>query len=116
MERSLKKLAAAGGAHVVLGADSGVRDHFFGYAEQRELELMVAAGLSPAQAIVAATSRAAEVLGLGDVGSLAVGNSADFIVLDADPLADIANTRRIADVYLRGARVDRPALRAGWAE
>ena len=115
MERSLKKLAAAG-AHVVLGADSGVRDHFFGYAEQRELELMVAAGLSPAQAIVAATSRAAEVLGLGDVGSLAVGKSADFIVLDADPLADIANTRRIADVYLRGGRVDRPALRAGWAE
>ena len=115
MERSLRKLAAAG-ARVVLGADSGVRDHFFGYAEQRELELMVAAGLTPAQAIVAATSRAAEALGLGDAGSLAAGKSADFLVLDADPLADIANTRRIADVYLRGARVDRPALRAGWAE
>ncbi len=115
MERSLEKLAAAG-ARVVLGADSGVRDHFFGYAEHRELELMVAAGLTPAEAIVAATSRAAAVLGLRDVGSLAAGKSADFIVLDADPLDDITNTRRIGAVYLRGAPVDRPALRAGWAE
>ena len=115
MERSLAKLAAAG-ARVVLGADSGVRDHFFGYAEHRELELMVAAGLTPAEAIVAATSRAAAVLGLRDVGSLAAGKSADFIVLDADPLDDITNTRRIGAVYLRGAPVDRPALRAGWAE
>ena len=115
MERSLEKLARAG-ARVVLGADSGVRDHFFGYAEHRELELMVAAGLTPAQAIVAATSRAAEVLGLGDAGSLAAGKSADFIVLDADPLDAITNTRRIAAVYLRGAHVDRPGLRAAWAE
>ena len=115
LERSLEKLARAG-ARVVLGADSGVRDHFFGYAEHRELELMVAAGLTPAQAIVAATSRAAGVLGLGDGGSLAAGKSADFIVLDADPLDDITNTRRIAAVYLRGAHVDRPALRAGWRE
>ena len=115
MERSLAKLAAAG-ARVVLGADSGVRDHFFGYAEHRELELMVAAGLTPAEAIVAATSRAAAVLGLRDVGSLAAGKSADFIVLDADPLDDITNTRRLAAVYLRGAPVARPALRAAWAE
>ncbi len=115
LERSLQRLAAAG-AQVVLGADSGVRDHFFGYAEHRELELMVAAGLTPAQAIVASTSRAAEVLGLGNAGSLAAGRSADFIVLDADPLDDITNTRRISAVYLRGARVDRAALRAGWAE
>ncbi len=115
MERSLEQLAAAG-ARVVLGADSGVRDHFFGYAEHRELELMVAAGLTPAQAIVAATSRAAAVLGLADAGSLAAGRSADFIVLDADPLDDIKNTRRISAVYLRGARVDRAALRTAWAE
>jgi len=62
-------------------------------------------GLSPADAIVAATSRPAEALGLEDVGVLAVGRRADLVVLEADPLDDIRNVRRIADVYLRGVRV-----------
>ena len=114
MERSLARLHAAG-ASLVLGSDSGVQDHFYGFSAHRELELMVAAGLSPMDAIVTATSRSADRLGLDDSGRLAPGSRADFIVLDASPMDDVTNTRRIADVYLGGTAVDRGALRAGWA-
>ena len=112
MQRSLKKLADAG-ARLVLGADTGVQDHIQGFMEHRELELMVDAGLSPADAIVAATSRPAEVLGV-DTGLLAPGKRADFLVLDANPMDGIANTRQISAVYLKGQELDRNALRAGW--
>src|SRR3954470_19824203 len=67
MQRSVAKLNAAG-ARIILGSDTGLEDHFFGYAEQRELEQMVAGGMKPAQVIVAATSRSAEFLGLKDTG------------------------------------------------
>jgi imidazolonepropionase-like amidohydrolase len=73
------------------------------------MEDMVAAGMAPSQVITAATKTAAEFLRLNDHGTIAAGKSADFIVLDANPLDDIKNTRRIADVYLRGTRVDRAA-------
>jgi imidazolonepropionase-like amidohydrolase len=106
LQRSLAKLSAAG-ARIVLGSDTGLVDHFFGYAEQRELEAMVGAGMTPAQVITAATSRPAEFLKLKDRGSLAPGKKADFIVLDANPLADIRNTRRIAGVFFDGAEVRR---------
>jgi imidazolonepropionase-like amidohydrolase len=112
MQKSLAKLNAAG-ARIILGSDTGLEDHFFGYAEQRELEQMVAGGMTPAQVIVAATSRSAEFLGLKNTGSLAPGKSADFLVLDANPLDDIRNTRRIAKIYVGGREVDRAALRAG---
>jgi imidazolonepropionase-like amidohydrolase len=79
-----------------------------------ELENMVAAGFTPGEAIVAATRDAAAVLRLDQVGMVAAGKSADFIVLDANPLDDIANTRKIAKVYLRGQEVDRAGLRAKW--
>jgi imidazolonepropionase-like amidohydrolase len=79
-----------------------------------ELENMVAAGFTPGEAIVAATRDAAVVLRLDQVGMVAAGRSADFIVLDANPLDDIANTRKIAKVYLRGQEVDRAGLRAKW--
>ena len=113
MEASLAALHAAGAA-LVHGSDSGVQDHFYGFSAHRELELMVAAGLSPMDAIVTATSRSADRLGLDDAGRLTPGARADFIVLDANPLDDITHTRRIADVYLGGRAVDRAALRAGW--
>jgi imidazolonepropionase-like amidohydrolase len=63
---------------------------------------------------VAATSTNARLLHLDNQGTVAVGKSADFVVLEANPLDDITNTRRISRVYLAGQEVDRAALRAGW--
>ena len=82
LQRSVAKLSAAG-TNIILGCDTGLEDHFFGYAEQKELELMVDAGMTPMQVIVAATSRAAEYLRLPDRGTLAPGKRADFLVLEA---------------------------------
>jgi imidazolonepropionase-like amidohydrolase len=114
LQRSLAKLAAAG-ANIILGPDTGLEDQIFGYAEQKELGLMVEAGMTPAQVIVAATSRAAQFVGLADRGTLAPGKRADLLVLDANPLDDIRNTRRIAKLYIAGAEVDRAALKASLA-
>ena len=68
--------------------------------------------MTPAQVIVAATGNSAELMQMTDIGTVAVGKSADFIVLDANPLDEITNTRRIDAVYLRGMPVDRDALGA----
>ena len=113
MLRSLKKLSDAG-ATLVLGADTGIQDHIQGYMEHHELALIVEAGISPARAIQIATSAPAAVLGI-DSGLLAPGKRADFLVLDANPMYDITNTRRISAVYLNGHELDREALRAGWS-
>jgi imidazolonepropionase-like amidohydrolase len=112
LKQSVARLAPAGAA-IVLGPDTGLEDNFFGYTEHRELQLMNEAGMSPAQVIVAATGRAAQFMELGDRGVLAPGRRADLLVLDANPLDDIRNTRRIAKLYLAGAEVDRGALAAG---
>jgi imidazolonepropionase-like amidohydrolase len=74
-----------------------------------EMADMVASGMTPAQVIVAATRNSADLVRMTDAGTIAAGKSADFIVLDANPLDDISNTRRIASVYLRGTAVDRSA-------
>ena len=92
-----------------MGTDSGVS---VGWTAHTELRDMAGCGLTPMEVIVSATRVNAEILGLDDLGTVAAGKSASFVVLDADPLADIRNTRRIAAVYLRGAAVDRDALRA----
>jgi imidazolonepropionase-like amidohydrolase len=83
------------------------------WAPHLEMEDMVRSGMSPADVILAATLSSAHLVGLeSELGSVTPGKSADFIVLDADPLEDITNTRRIADVYLRGEALDREGLRA----
>lgn len=106
LQRSLARLARAG-ARIVLGGDTGLQDDPFGFAEHRELELMVGAGMTPMQAIVAATSTGADYLRLQSTGVLAPGRDADFMVLDGNPLDDIINTRRIAHVFLKGREVRR---------
>ena len=80
---------------------------YFGLSSHVEMESLVKAGLTPAEAIVAATRNSAQILGVADLGTIAGGKSADFLVLDANPLDNIANTRRINRVYLRGQQVDR---------
>lgn len=110
LERSLARLNRAG-ARLILGADTGLEDHLFGMAEQLELEAMVDAGMSPAEAIVAVTSRSAEYLQLKSKGTIRAGYDADFLVLDANPLDGIVNTRRISRVVLGGEEIDRVALR-----
>jgi imidazolonepropionase-like amidohydrolase len=103
--RNLAKLNAAG-VKIALGTDGNVA-----WAHHLEMEDMVASGITPAQVLTSATRNAAELLKINDAGTIAAGKSADFIVLDANPLDDIRNTRRIADVYLRGTTVDRAAIR-----
>jgi imidazolonepropionase-like amidohydrolase len=116
MREALARLLAAD-VHVTLGTDSGgLPDHFFGWAEHKELEVLVRMGMTPGQAIVAGTSRPAEHAGLTDLGTVTAGKSADLLVLDANPLDDIRNTQRISAVYLRGQRLDRSRLRAPWAK
>jgi imidazolonepropionase-like amidohydrolase len=103
--RNLAKMNAAG-VRVVVGTDGNTP-----YAPHVEMADMVAAGMTPAQVIVAATSSGAQFLKMTDTGAIDTNKSADFIVLDANPLTDITNTRRIAAVYLRGAAVDRSSYR-----
>ena len=114
MQRNLAKLNAAG-AVIGFGADSGaVPDYFHAYNTHRELQLMVEAGMTPVQALTAVTVTSAEFLRLTDHGTLDAGKTADFLVLDGDPLSDIANTRKIAKVYLRGQELDRAAMRTAF--
>jgi len=104
-QQNLKKLFDAG-VNVGFGTDSGaLPGRIPGFAEHRELELMVQAGLTPMQAITAATGENAKLLHTPDRGTIAVGKRADLLVLDADPLVDIRNTQRIFAVYHDGRSV-----------
>jgi imidazolonepropionase-like amidohydrolase len=109
--RSLAKLSRAG-VTIALGDDSGIQNSFPGYAALRQLERMAESGMTRQQVLVAATRTAAEVLRLDDMGSIGPGKSASFVVLDANPLDNLANARKISKVYLRGQEIDRAALRA----
>jgi len=107
----------ATGVKLVLSTDTGLHPgHTFGSGEHVEIARWVQLGLPASQAIVAATKTPAELMGLSDLGTLAPGKRASFIVLDANPLDNIRNTRAIADVYLDGVKVDRAALRRKWQQ
>ena len=101
------------GMIIGMGTDSGVSVAWTTHTELRD---MAGCGLTPMEVLEAATRVNAEILELDDLGAVAAGKRASFVVLDANPLDDIANTRRIADVYLRGERVDRDTLRAGFMD
>ncbi len=104
-QRNLKKLADAG-VTIAMGTDTGPPARFQGYFEHMELELMAKAGLTTRQVLASATRDAATCMKLdNEVGTIEPGKWADFIVLTADPLADIRNTRAIDSVWIAGNRV-----------
>ena len=118
--RSLKQMGAtnalklrAAGMKITLGSDTGQTRFFIGWMGQLEFENWVWMGLTPMEAIVAATRDSADA-GHFNTGLVAAGRNADFTVLDANPLDDIRNSRRISRVFIRGQEIDRAALRARW--
>jgi imidazolonepropionase-like amidohydrolase len=106
---NLKKLSDAG-VRIALGTDSGgAADRFFvqGYAEHREMELMVQSGLTPMQVIQSFSQGASEALGIAkDFGTLAKGKAADLLVLEKNPLENITHMRSIQTIYLGGKKFD----------
>jgi imidazolonepropionase-like amidohydrolase len=105
--RNLKRLADAG-VPIAMGTDTGPTGRFQGYFELMELELMVKAGLTPRQALAAATRDAARCMKLDrELGTLEPGKWADFVVLDGDPLSNISNVRRISSVWIAGNKITR---------
>ena len=114
LEPSIRKsfaLAIKRRVPIILGTDAGaLPDHFFGYTGHKELEIFVALGMSPEQAIAAATSAAAAQLGLNDRGLLEKGRRADFLILNSNPLENIRATQDIHSVFLLGKELDRAAI------
>ena len=102
--RNVKALAD-GGVRIAFGTDTGPVGRFQGYFEQLELERMVDAGLTAEQVLVTATRDAAACMQIEDVGTLETGKWADLLVLSADPLDDILNTRAIESVWIAGNQI-----------
>lgn len=114
--RNTARLNAAG-VTLAVGTDTGgvTGEQFFGLGTHIEMEIQVTrAGLTPMQALVAGTRNSARVAGLDQLGTIAPGKSADFLILNGNPLDNIANTRKIDRVYLRGQESPRAAMRAKW--
>ena len=104
-KRNLKKASDAG-VLIAMGTDSGAfPERFQGFFEHLEMSMMVESGMTPAQVLRASTVDAARAAGRQDIGALAPGRWADFVVLDRDPLADVLNTRTISSVWIAGVQV-----------
>jgi len=109
----LRAFAGAGG-RIAAGTDASNQMLVPGYSEHREMELLVRAGLTPREALRAATRNAAVLLGVDSLGLVAPGKVADLLVLSRDPLSDIRNTRAIHAVMARGHLLDADSIRAAW--
>jgi imidazolonepropionase-like amidohydrolase len=102
------------GGRVVTGTDAANQMLVPGASEHTELELLVRAGLTPAEALRAATRDAAELLNADSLGTLVPGKAADLVVLSKDPLADITNTRTVTRVMIRGQLILADSIRNRW--
>lgn len=109
----LRQFFKAGGT-IAAGTDASNQLLIPGFSEHREIELLVAAGLSTKEALLAATRNGALLLGADSIGRIARGKVADLIVLGADPLADIHNARKVERVMLRGNLMSADSIRAAW--
>jgi imidazolonepropionase-like amidohydrolase len=109
----LRQFARAGGT-IAAGTDASNQLLVPGFSEHREMELLVGAGLSPNDALLAATRNGALLLGVDSIGRIARGKVADLVVLGADPLANIRNTRKVERVMLRGQLMSPDSIRAAW--
>jgi hypothetical protein len=107
--KNLKKLSA-GGVKIALGTDSGAAATYPGYFELREMMLMADAGMAPMDVIKAATSTPAAILGLNDLGTIAVGKTGDFLSMPNNPLDKMSNVKDIGMLYLNGSEQERSAL------
>jgi imidazolonepropionase-like amidohydrolase len=104
-KKNLKTLSD-GGVRIAMGTDTGPAGRWQGFFEHLELEMMVESGLTPMQVLVSATGAAADCHGrTGEIGTLQPGAAADLLVLDANPLDDIRNTRRIRSVWIAGRQL-----------
>jgi imidazolonepropionase-like amidohydrolase len=112
MELEMTLAMFRAGVPFMAGTDTAAGVHVFpGFSLHEELELFVQAGLTPMQALQTATRNPAEFMGrLADMGTVAQGKLADLVLLDANPLDDIANTRKIRAVVLAGRYFDRASL------
>jgi imidazolonepropionase-like amidohydrolase len=114
-EATVRQLVAAG-VPVLAGTDAGNPGTAHGSALHREMELLVKAGMTPVQALAAATSAPAAAFRLADRGRIAPGLRADLLLVEGDPSADITVTRAIAGVWKQGVRYDRARFAAAMAE
>ena len=106
-KRNVKKLSDSG-VTIAMGTDTGPVGRFQGYFELMEIEMMVQAGLTPKQALIASTRDAARCQKIdADLGTIEAKKWADFVVLDADPLLAISNVRKINAVYIAGNKIAR---------